>query len=110
MVEVLRKSEGECPHRLQPPPGTRTCYHFAEKYYVLEPQTEEFQVARQQCENMGGVLVEIGPEEPEEEQHFLASIVPPDGAWIGLQPVNKQWLWISSKRKVSLNTCCSQVH
>ena len=97
---MLRGSEGECPNRFWPPAQNRTCYGFENKRYVLEARPADFETARRECEAMGGALVELSAEGGSEEQRFLASIVPPDGAWIGLQPGSAGWTWIGTDRKV----------
>ena len=105
VVQVLRGSERECPHRFWPPAQNRTCYAFENKRYVLEVWPADFGTARRECEAMRGALAELSVKGGAEEQRFLALIVPPDGTCIGLQPGSAgdpRWTWIGSDRKVSV--------
>ena len=60
----------------------------------------EFGAAKEQCQNWGGRLAELDPTNIEEEQHILAALAPPDGAWIGLHPKGNGWVWESAQNAV----------
>eukprot|EP00803_Ostreobium_quekettii_P006079 evm.model.scf_1342EXC.3 EVM.evm.TU.scf_1342EXC.3 scf_1342EXC:38101-43684(-) len=100
-LQRLRGTAAECPSNLQYPSGARKCHNFRTKHYFLETEPKQFRVARQQCQALGGRLAELSAEDGGDQQHFLATIVPPDGAWIGLTLVEDEWMWDASMLKVT---------
>eukprot|EP00803_Ostreobium_quekettii_P000993 evm.model.scf_885.1 EVM.evm.TU.scf_885.1 scf_885:144-5811(-) len=104
-MQALRKFRARRPSQAQCPASRWTasdpdkCYKFKSKVYLLVGEAVKFEAALQRCSDLGGRLAELGPADPYEQQHFLASIVPPDGAWIGLQPVGRDWVWVGSQRQ-----------
>eukprot|EP00803_Ostreobium_quekettii_P005380 evm.model.scf_1018EXC.1 EVM.evm.TU.scf_1018EXC.1 scf_1018EXC:5720-9440(-) len=85
-LQELRGPMSECPARSWNASDAKNCYEFKGVHYVMVAEPTSFDEARQQCKDMGGRLAEPSVDQVKDELHFLASIVPPDGAWIGLRP------------------------
>eukprot|EP00803_Ostreobium_quekettii_P005590 evm.model.scf_1709.1 EVM.evm.TU.scf_1709.1 scf_1709:6749-8593(+) len=98
-MQAIRGTEAECTSRVWEQSASNVCHRFMNRHYVLGTQPTQFGIAEEECRTMGGRLAELTLEDGEDQQHFLASIVPPDGAWIGLQPIKNTWTWIGSMRK-----------
>ncbi|CAD7698690.1 unnamed protein product [Ostreobium quekettii] len=94
-LQEMRGPLSECPTRLWHPSGAEKCFAYRGMHYILETAPTDFMRAQQRCKDMGGWLAEPNVDQVNDDLHFLASIVPPDGAWIGLQPGNP-WKFLSS--------------
>eukprot|EP00803_Ostreobium_quekettii_P010902 evm.model.scf_276.2 EVM.evm.TU.scf_276.2 scf_276:4684-11230(-) len=115
-MQTIRGAATECPHRLWNASMAETdmCYRFKGRHYLLRAEPKGFLSAAQSCTAIGGRLVELSDEGEGEgdQQHFLASIVPPDGAWIGLRPSAESagWQWVGSMRQVNILHCAAVFH
>eukprot|EP00803_Ostreobium_quekettii_P000007 evm.model.scf_348EXC.4 EVM.evm.TU.scf_348EXC.4 scf_348EXC:69701-71369(-) len=98
-LQEMRGPMSECPARLWSASDAKKCYAFKGVRYALVPETASFEEARQRCNDMGGRLAEPSVDQVKEDLHFLASIVPPDGAWIGLRP-GDPWEFLDSSKTV----------
>eukprot|EP00803_Ostreobium_quekettii_P004200 evm.model.scf_1178EXC.1 EVM.evm.TU.scf_1178EXC.1 scf_1178EXC:13443-17623(+) len=98
-LQELRGSTSECPARSWRASDREKCYAFKSVHYVLVAEPTDFEEAQQRCKDMGGRLAEPSVEQFKDDLHFLASIIPPDGAWIGLRP-GPQWKFLSSSQDV----------
>eukprot|EP00803_Ostreobium_quekettii_P002620 evm.model.scf_2754.1 EVM.evm.TU.scf_2754.1 scf_2754:7416-9168(-) len=100
-LQAIRGPLSQCPRRLQSAQDVTQCYAFKNTTYVLRKEAKDFNAATEICGELGGRLVELKSEDVSGEQRFLASIAPPDGAWMGLQPVGGRWMWTGSMREVA---------
>eukprot|EP00803_Ostreobium_quekettii_P011640 evm.model.scf_1151.1 EVM.evm.TU.scf_1151.1 scf_1151:14516-17224(+) len=98
-LQDMRGPMSECPARSWNVSDAEKCYAFKGVRYVLVAEPTGFEEARQRCKDMSGRLAEPSTDQFKDDLHFLASIVPPDGAWIGLKP-GEQWEFMSSSRTV----------
>ncbi|CAD7697434.1 unnamed protein product [Ostreobium quekettii] len=99
-LQAIRGPLSQCPRRLQSAQDVTQCYAFKNTTYVLRKEAKDFNAATEICGELGGRLVELKSEDVSGEQRFLASIAPPDGAWMGLQPVGGRWMWTGSMREI----------
>ncbi|CAD7697429.1 unnamed protein product [Ostreobium quekettii] len=101
-MQVLRGSALECPILRRDPPLPQACYRLRNVTYMVNATRVDFQAASRRCSDAGGRLADLGMLSVEgkevfgEARHFLSTVVPPDGAWMGLQLVMRKWAWLGS--------------
>eukprot|EP00803_Ostreobium_quekettii_P000822 evm.model.scf_2522.1 EVM.evm.TU.scf_2522.1 scf_2522:2291-3532(-) len=94
-LQEMRGPLSECPARSWRPSGETKCYAYGGRRYVLETQPAGFEAAQRRCKDMGGRLADPSVDQFNEDLHFLASIAPPDGAWVGLKP-GSPWTFLET--------------
>jgi len=90
-MQVLRGPDAQCVYPLDNREGPR-CYRFGDHYYLVNDTEPGFtlRAAENFCTDNNGQL--IAPREIE-ERRFLATLVPPDGAWINLTWRGSRMTW-----------------
>jgi len=94
-LQVLRGEEFQCPYPMDEDRSQPKCYGFQDHIYFIDyANLKTMSEALQYCKEVGGEL--ISPRETA-ERRFLATIVPPDGAWINLTHNGTGLLWASGE-------------
>ena len=95
-LQVLREKDAQCVYPLERPENEK-CFRFKEHiYYVEESEVMKLEEAKEHCLSLSGQM--IAPQDIE-ERHFLATLIPPDGAWINITVENEiEWMWPNGAR------------
>ena len=95
-IQILRGSKAECPEVFDP----ADCYYLAETdhYYIVESESKKtFEGAQMACSELGGELARI---DSPKEHAFLSGLANIQGAWLGMQKINNEWVWLGDKTPV----------
>ena len=95
-LQVLREKEAQCVYPLKRSRKER-CLKFKKHiYYVEESEVMKLEEAKEHCLSLSGQM--IAPRDVK-ERRFLATLIPPDGAWINITLENEiEWMWPNGAR------------
>ena len=92
-LQVLREEEGQCVYSLKKRED-RVCYKFKDSiYHIEDDELMSLDEALKYCHDLNGRM--IAPQDLE-ERRFLATLIPPDGAWINVTNGEEDgfmWKW-----------------
>ena len=95
-MQVMREKEGQCVYPLEKS-GDEKCFEFKKHiYYIEDKRAMKLEEAKEYCLSLSGQM--IAPRDVE-ERRFLATLMPPDGAWINITHDDEiDWKWPDGER------------